>query len=203
VYGDLRVHFESERRIPYLGGELRPHYLLETFRVEGSAIAAWRGPCRVETGALVDWEDRLARDRIEAREMLHFLGEFFGISLREGVLLQRMMVALAAARLPALLTALGHADPSVSRDGDDLYLADGGKLSVSIVTASPVSVLLHLGLNIDASGAPQSDAWKTGALVTAGEPGDEISAFGRDLLQAVQSEWRSIQRACVKVRPVL
>jgi hypothetical protein len=43
MYGDLKVKFEAERRIPYLGGELRPHFLLETFGIGGTGVGAGAG----------------------------------------------------------------------------------------------------------------------------------------------------------------
>ncbi len=182
--------FRSSESIPYTGPELRPHFILSRFGIEGSAIVAFRGPCRVETAHLVDWEDRLAADHIAAKEMVHFLGEFFGITLREGVWIQRHLVLEAAARLRAL-------GLEVSRDGDDLFLA-GGKLSVSIVTASPVSVLLHLGINLDAEGAPVRAAGLTGALEAT-----VIESWIDALLDGFSKEWTSVNRATVKVKPVI
>ena len=44
----------------------------------------------------MDWEDKLAHDRIDAKEMIHFIGEFFGMSLNEGVLTQRFFMATIA-----------------------------------------------------------------------------------------------------------
>ena len=41
----------------------------------------------------------------------------------------------------------------MERRGDDLFCQDR-KLSVSIATLSPVSSMIHLGLNISAKGAP-------------------------------------------------
>src|SRR5262249_29513423 len=127
------------------------------------------GSCRVATEDLVDWEDRLASDRIEARSMVHFIGEFFGhASLREGVLAQRLFIAILRDEIAARIESRGL---KCLRDGDDLFVpvatdraghtrdrcddsSNGRKLSVSIVTASPVSQLLHIGINIDPSGAP-------------------------------------------------
>jgi hypothetical protein len=186
---NLQTFFSSEV-IPYTGPELRPHFILSRFRIEGSAMVAFRGPCKVETAHLVDWEDRLALDHIAAKEMVHFLGEFFGITLREGVWIQRHLVQECA----HLLRMLGH---SVTREGDDLFL-NGGKLSVSIVTASPVSVLLHLGVNLDPEGAPV----KASGLSSVMQP-EEADGWVRDVLRRFQIEWESVGRATVKVKPVV
>jgi hypothetical protein len=182
--------FFAEQSIPYSGPELRPHYLLSKFGIEGSLLAAFRGPCEVVTEHLVDWEDRLAKDCIRAREMLHFLGEFFGITLKEGIWIQRLIVS----EIESILLRRGIA---VIRDGDDLFI-EKKKLSVSIVTASPVSVLLHLGINIDPAGAPV-DAIGLSAIL----PASEVAPFAREVLERFRREFESVDRAAVKVRPVI
>jgi hypothetical protein len=179
----------SEQERAYTGAELRPHFLLTQLGFEGSGVVAFRGACRVETDHLVDWGDRLANDRIEARSMVHFLGEFFGLGLREGVLLQRLLMALMAETLEERL------GKPVRRSGDDLFIADR-KLTVSIVTASPVSVLLHAGVNIDPAGAPVP-------AIGLAELDVDARAWAGDVLQRLQKEWESLEWACTKVRPVI
>jgi hypothetical protein len=179
-----------ESPMAYLGPELRPHFILSKWKVEGSALVAFRGPCDVKTEHLVDWEDRLQSDFIRAREMLHFLGEFFGITLKEGIWIQRLIVS-------EWCTELMRRGIEVTREGDDLFVR-GGKLSVSIVTASPVSVLLHLGINIDPEGAPVS-AVGLGSLL----PEVRIEELAAQILSRFQSEYQSVDRAAVKVRPVI
>lgn len=183
----LSTHFSRVER-PYFGPELRPHFLLSELGIRGSALAAFMGPCRVETSHLVDWEDRLVSDRIEARWMVHFLGEFFGVTLREGVLLQRLFITLLA-------DTLRERGIAVRRDGDDLFVSER-KLSVSIVTASPVSCLLHAGINIDPSGAPVP-------AIGLKEIGIQPDAWVPEALERFQREWDGMDWACVKVRPVV
>ena len=180
----------SKTPLSYLGPELRPHFILSHFKIEGSALVVFRGPCEVVTEHLVDWEDRLQNDSIRAREMVHFLGEFFGITLKEGIWIQRLLVSEAAVFL------LRRGIP-VLREGDDLFV-DGKKLSVSIVTASPVSVLLHLGINVDPEGAPVAATGLGSLMDQAG-----IGAFIETMLQRFKSEFESVNRAAVKVRPVI
>jgi len=184
----IQTHFHPEV-LAYTGPELRTHFLLSQFKIKGSGILAFRGPCEVKTEHLVDWEDRLVSDFIRAREMVHFIGEFFGVSLQEGVWLQRLFMAQARDLIAEL------SGNTVLRDGDDLFW-DGRKLSVSIVTASPVSVLLHVGINIDASGAPVSAAG-------LGDLSVEPELFIREQMKRFSMEWDSIQWACTKVRPVM
>jgi hypothetical protein len=174
----------SKRERPYTGVELRPHFLLTELGLKGSGIAAFIGPCQVKTEHLVDWEDRLANDHIAAGMMVHFLGEFFGISLREGVLLQRLLSSMVQESIP-----------NAHRQGDDIFVA-GRKLSVSIVTASPVSQLLHLGINIDPVGAPVP-------AIGLKELKIDPQPWAEALLERISSEWTDIEWACTKVRPVL
>lgn len=197
-----------EQSMTYTGPELRPHFLLENFRLKGSAVAAFVGPCEVKTGHLVDWEDRLANDFIRARLMVHFLGEFFGISLAEGVLYQRLFMAIAGQEIAR---ATGR---PIRRDGDDLYWNDGKderKLSVSIVTASPVSRLLHAGINLDSTGAPVKAAGLFDLGI--GSPGDPsgntpqnlapVKVLVERILSLFREEVEGIEWACAKVRPVV
>jgi hypothetical protein len=186
----IQTYFH-EAELPYTGPELRPHFILQKFKIEGSTLAAFIGPCDVKTDHLVDWEDRLANDSIKAKSMVHFLGEFFGPQLAEGVWIQRLIVGEIVVRLNARGTP-------VTRKGDDLFW-NGSKLSVSIVTASPVSVLLHLGINIDSTGAPV----KAAGLKDLGMDLAATRKFIQEILTWFETEYQSVARACVKVRPVI
>jgi len=137
-----------DRQIEYTGQQLRSRWLQETFDIGGDAIAAFAGPCEVPTAALVDNEDRRAGATIKAALMLHFIIEHFGDTLACAVLRQRLLIAIIKDRLQATGKL-----PDLTRKGDDIFCADK-KLSVSIATNSPVSTLIHTGVNIDADGAP-------------------------------------------------
>lgn len=186
---NLKTAMVTEK-MTYYGSELRPHFILSKWKIEDSALVAFRGPCDVKTDHLVDWEDRLAHDFIRAKEMMHFLGEFFGITLKEGIWIQRLLVS----ELGCMLTEMGL---KVSRSGDDLFI-NQKKLSVSIVTASPVSVLLHLGINIDAEGAPVAAIGLKECLSR-----EKIDQVFQSLLAKFAAEYESVHRASVKVRPVI
>jgi len=193
---NLQTHFHPHE-MTYHGPELSPHFILSHFKVEGSCLSAFLGPCSVQTDHLVDWEDRLANDHIKAEKMIHFLGEFFGITLKEGIWIQRLLVSEILAYL--LVNKI-----EAHRIGDDLYVRTVGstaggtekKLSVSIVTASPVSVLLHLGINIDATGAPvEAIGLKDLKL--------DPKTLLEFVLSRFQQEYQSVERASVKVRAVI
>ena len=138
----------AEGHVSYTGRELRSHWILEAFGIAGDAIVAFIGPCDVATDAMVDLADVAAGAQIRARLMLHFIVERFDTDLEKAILHQRLLVAIAGQLLQEVW---GIAN--VRRDGDDLFCADR-KLSVSIATVSPVSTLIHLGINIDPQGAP-------------------------------------------------
>jgi len=184
-----------DKSMPYTGPQLRPHFLLTEMGIQGSALLGFIGPCEVKTDSMVDWEDRLANDFIRSKLMLHFLGEFFGISLNEGVLMQRLFMSIAG---QAISQATGA---KVLRNGDDLFV-DGKKLSVSIVTASPVSKLLHVGINIDAEGAPVAAIGLKDVDAALVSP-VKVGVVAQEILKTFQEEIRSIEWACAKLRPVM
>ena len=190
-------HAEAERT--YTGVELRPHFLLTEFSLRGSAIGSFVGPCDVKTDKLVDWEDRIANDHIKAKRMVHFIGEFFGMSLSEAVVRQRLFMGIIGDFMNEELVRAGK-KASVRRDGDDLFCGDR-KLSVSIVTASPVSMLLHAGINVDPAGAPVPAM----GLRELGLVADGMAegAWAREISRRFSAEWESMDWACAKVRPVM
>ncbi len=194
----LQIYFHSKEEIPYTGPELSPHFILKKFSVRGTALVAFIGPCQVQTEHMVDWEDRLAEDRIQSKKMIHFLGEFFGANIREMVFYQRLLIATFQQSLNRMLRESTGNNPTlnlVSRSGDDLFWA-GRNLSVSIVTASPVSQLLHIGINIDPTGAPV-------AAVGLDEMQIHPVEWITSTLKEIQEEWDSVEWACAKVRPVI
>jgi uncharacterized protein len=184
----MKTFFYEKERV-YTGPELRPHFLLEEFGLKGTTLAAFCGPCEVKTEALVDWEDRLAQDVIRSASMVHFLAEFFGAGLRETVFLQRLWIAALAESLQ------GKTSLPIRRKGDDIFV-DSKKLTVSIVTASPVSTLMHIGVNIDPAGAPVS---AIGLQELKINPQDWIG----EALERLRAEWEGVDWACAKVRPVM
>jgi hypothetical protein len=204
----LKTKLVTEK-ILYTGKELRPHYLLSMHGVQGSGLIAFEGGCLVETDALVDWEDRMNRDSIRAKSMVHFMGEFFGMTIREGVWLQRLLIAMIKDDLEDSLVGQGVSSAlrdalEVYRDGDDIFVEKEGveyKISVSIVTASPVSVLLHIGINLNAEGAPVSAIGLEQLGLIKNQEG--LHEWASRILSLFEMEWKSIDWACAKVRPVL
>lgn len=179
------------KEIPYFGRELTPHWIASQIGEFGSAIVAFRGACSVTTSEMVDIEDRSQNFHIEAKEMLHFIGEWFEGDLLLAVARQRLLIAGFAEILRARLAP--EMASKVWRKGNDLYVGEQ-KLSVSIVTATPVSTLFHFGVNVDASGAPV-------AAIGLKDLGLDATELGQEVLKLWSEEWRGMEKARCKVAP--
>lgn len=179
--------------IPYTGEELAGHWIYKNFGILGNAVVAFVGPCQVDQANMVDLEDVLNDDFIYSQRMLNFIVEIFGISLQEGVMMQRLFTSTIQDKINNLLS-----DAHIKRRGDDLFYQDTQKLSVSICTVSPTSILIHTGINIDATGAPVEAAGLTSELAM-----QEIEPFAMACMRTLSEEWQDIQLSCCKVRAVI
>lgn len=184
----MKTHVATEE-ILYDGTQLRSHFAYRRFGVRGDSMVAFRGPCRVELTEMVDLEDVRAQQGIVSPAMVHFIVEHFDVvlDLEKAVLRQRMLVHLAGERLRP------NTSTPIIRRGDDLYGPDERKLSVSIATRGPVSILVHLGLNVVSGGAPVP-------TIGLGDLGVDPEAFARDLVEAYRTEHAEVERARTKVR---
>jgi len=138
-----------EEEIKYTGNELAPHWIYKKFHLQGDAIVAFCGECEVKLTEMVDIEDVINDEPIYSKKMLSFIIEHFNLGLIEGVVRQRLLICIIKEALEQELKDSFY----VIRSGDDLFV-NGKKLSVSIATKSLTSVLMHIGLNIDPTGAP-------------------------------------------------
>jgi hypothetical protein len=178
------------QRIDYTGRELRSGWLKETFGLDGDAIAAFTGSCDVSGEDLVDLEDYRLGNVVAGDRMLHFIVEIFRVGLPGIVFAQRLLCGIAKEILNR-----STGGETVVRVGDDLYVGNG-KLSVSVATASPVSGLIHLGLNIDREGVPVEAAGLA-------DIGIDHTRLARQVITAFASEIDSCRDAATKVRPVV
>jgi len=181
----MQIHFHAEP-LAYQGPELTSHFIYNRFGLRGDAMVAFAGPCEVHLKDMVDLEDVHADAPIYSESMLHFLIEHFQTPLETMVLRQRLLTA----QIQTHLQAAGQTQ--VRRSGDDLY--DGSnKLSVSIATVSPVSGLIHFGINLSSQNTP---------VPTRGlnDYGIEWQGFAQVILTAYLDEDRSIRQALTKVR---
>lgn len=177
-----------DQGLTYDGRQLSSLWAYRNFGLLGDSIVAFRGPCRVELTEMVDLEDVLAGDHIYSEEMLHFIVEHFDLDLEKTVVRQRLLVATIGEVL------VGAGVVGLVRRGDDLYLGDA-KLSVSIATLSPVSTLIHAGLNVSSRNTPV----KTVGLDDLGLDPDRLA---ETILDGYTSEVESIRAARCKVRGV-
>jgi len=173
-----------EEPIDYTGLQLQPHYIFNKYQLVGNALIAFKGKAVVPLENMVDQEDVVNKEAIYSENMLHFIGEYFENDLFNAVYRQRFYMAIILENLP----------DGFQRHGDDLYYGDK-KLSVSIATASPVSTLIHIGLNISSKNTPV----KTIGLEDLNIDTDD---FARGLLQKITADEQGILKARCKVRGV-
>lgn len=182
-------HLYIDQEIKYDGRQLHSLWAFRTFGLHGDSIVAWQGPCAVQLTEMVDQEDVRQNAPIFSQAMLHFIVEHFHRDLEKAVWQQRLLIALIGERLNEKCSG------QVKRHGDDLYLGDR-KLSVSIATLSPVSALIHVGLNVSSEGTPVP----TVSLPELGV--GDIKEFAETILQDYVREVEGINYARCKVRGV-
>ncbi|MFM8270266.1 MAG: DUF366 family protein [Pseudomonadota bacterium] len=181
----LQTLLSKETEIPYDGTPLAPHWIYRKFNLMGDALVAFVGPAKVDLNQMVDLEDVKQNAPIYSPKMLHFLGEWFIDSLETGILLQHLFVGNVYQRL----WERGGRD--LSRRGNDLFY-DKRKLSVSIATRSPISVLFHMGLNIETQGTPIPTA---GLKELWTDPWD----LAAEVFEKFQQDIQGFKKARVKV----
>ncbi len=180
--------YTHKKIITYTGHQLSSLWAYRNFGLQGDSMVCFRGPCRVDFSEMVDVEDLLGKSPIYGSDMLHFIVEHFGESLEKGVLRQRLLIAIIKDALER---------PDLLRKGDDIYLG-GRKLSISIATSSPVSVLIHAALNVVSGGTPVQAA----GLFDLGFKEEEILELGGRICSLYREETESVRMACCKVRGV-
>jgi len=178
------------QKIKYDGLQLSSLWAFRNFDLQGDSIVSFRGPCHVELTEMVDLADVKEAAHIYSEEMLHFIVEHFDLDLEKAVTRQRLLIAIIKEQLEKVVQNV-----KLQRRGDDLYWGEK-KLSVSIATLSPVSSLIHIGLNVISDNTP---------VLTVGlkELGVEsIDDFAQLVTRSYVEEVESIYLARCKVRGV-
>ena len=173
----------------YDGTQLKSKWVQEVSGLSGDAMVGFVGPADVPIEHMVDLEDVALNAPIFSESMLHFICEIFDRDLEKMVLRQRMFIAILNE------TLLKYPQCSkIIRNGDDLYEGDA-KLSVSIATSSPVSCLIHTGINISSKNTP---------VLTKGleDYGIHPKELGPKAMKQFAKELAEIRHATTKVRPV-
>ena len=135
-------------RITYTGEQLKSNFAYSEHGIIGDSILAFCGPCDVKTSAMVDIEDLRVGNRIYSEDMLHFIVEHHDTDLEKSVLRQLLLVDIVK---DCLNRRLDHM--VINRVHTDLFDGDS-KLSVSVATATPISTLIHFGINISSLNTP-------------------------------------------------
>ena len=131
----------ADRRIDYNGSQINSLWAYMLFEAQDDTIVCFRGKCSILLDHMIDMEDRIKAEKIISPDMIHFIIEHFdSTSLQLAYTRQRLFSCIAE----EALKDLGFI---VERHGDDLFY-QGGKLSISIASSSPVSMKIHFGINV-------------------------------------------------------
>ena len=182
----MKYHFEKGA-IAYTGEQLRSNFAYESFGIIGDSVVAFCGSCDVKKEAMVDIEDLRAGNRIYSENMLHFIVEHHDTDLEKSVLRQILL-----ANIIKDLLNLHIGTRAVKRIHSDLYEEDS-KLSISVATATPVSTVIHFGLNISSRNTPV----KTKGLA---DYDIEASDFANRVMREYTAECDNIDKARCKVK---
>ncbi len=192
----MKGKYIKGRVIAYDGSQLSPLWCFKNFDLQGDCVLAFRGPCDVKDEFMVDLEDQKKGSTVAADDMLHFIVEVFQSDLISTVLLQRLLIVTVMEVIKKFGEELG-----LRREGDSIYARlDGevwGKLSVSIATVSPLSGLIHLGLNVSTEGTPV----RTAGLSEIGV--SRLDDFADETLRRFVDEFQGVQFDAHKVKPVV
>ena len=184
----MHTQFLSEK-LDYDGSQLRSHFIFDATGTAGDACLAFVGACDILLEHMVDLADKRARCAIFSKEMLHFIVEHFDRDIEKAVLRQRLFVSLVER---AIREKAGDVD--LIRRGNDLFDGDA-KLNISIATASPVSTLIHVGVNISSEGTPV----KTKGL---NDYGIEPKKIAESVMKLYEDELAGVLASRCKVRGV-
>lgn len=178
-----------EKEFTYDGAQLRSHWIFENTGILGDAVVAFIGAADVPLNNMVDLVDVAAKENIYSKSMLHFIIEHFGMDLEKSIFCQRIFSSIVAEELTKIVCGC-----EIERKGDDIFDKDR-KLSVSIATLSPVSSLIHFGINIISEGTP---------VPTKGLSDYKVDPrnFADVVMTKYISELESASLARCKVRPV-
>ena len=136
------------QELPYTGEQLRSNFAYTEFNIIGDSIISFCGPCDIPFDNMVDLEDVKQGARIYSDSMLHFIVEHHGPDIEKAILRQLMLTTIISEEISKIKTEL-----RIARKGSDLYDHDA-KLSISIATITPLSSLIHFGINILSSNTP-------------------------------------------------
>lgn len=165
-------HKHIEEIFPYDGSQIDASWAFREFGIYGSSVITWIGPVNITPDNLKDFAD--VGLEIKSNYMVNFICEFFDCqpaNMRIAYLRQRLLVMI----FREILFEYGVTS---KREGDDIFV-DGGKLSISIATASLSSMKIHFALNLEDKGTPD-DVDTIGLYDLMDENGEQV--FNQDNL---------------------
>lgn len=174
----------------YSGEELQSLWAYKKYDIQGDSCIAFLGACDVRAEHMVDVEDLKEKRKIYSEFMAHFIIEHFDVDLEKAVLRQRLFAAIAEKELRLRVGGMN----SIIRKGDDLYEGDC-KLTISIATVTPVSSMIHFGINVSSRNTPV----KTKGLK---DYGIDVDNYVLEVMKDYKEEIDSIKMAKCKVRGV-
>lgn len=177
-----------KKELAYTGRELSSLFAYKNFDLQGDSLVAFCGPCFVDVADLADQADVKSGAFIKSERMIHFIAEKFELDLAAGVYRQRLYMSIIKDIVELL------AKVKVLRRGDDLFIKNK-KLSVSIAVLSPVSTMIHIGINVFAKEAPVP-------AIGLGDLGIDEKVFAQKVLTAVAQEEEESYLARCKVKGV-
>ncbi|WP_297073859.1 DUF366 family protein [Thermococcus sp.] len=178
-----------DKRIDYDGSAIKSHWAYRNFGILGNSLVVFRGKCDVKVEEMIDIEDLRASKEIKSDDMVHYIIEVFDlVNTLFASTLQKLFIA-------KLCEVLGEYGIKTIRKGDDIYVS-GKKLSISIATVSPVSVKIHIGINVEARGIPAGvDAIGLKELGIT-----DIDDFMEKTGKALVAEFEKVKKDSLKVR---
>lgn len=179
----------KDRRIDYDGSAIGSHWAYRNFGLLGNSLVVFRGKCDVKVEEMIDIEDLRQNKEIKSDDMVHYIIEVFDlVNTLFASTLQKLFIA-------RLCEVLGECGIKTMRKGDDIYV-NGRKLSISIATVSPVSVKIHIGINVEAKGIPEG-VEATGLR----EIGiTDVEEFMERTGRALVEEFKKVKKDSLKVR---
>lgn len=183
----MKTKFIS-KKTDYDGSQLRSHFARDEFGVAGDCIVSFIGAAAVKEH-MVDMEDKRNKEFIYSDSMLHFIIEHFDLDLEKAVLRKRLFLSVV---MDEMNKRAGK--KKLFRAANGLY-EDKKKLTVAVATTSPVSTLIHVGLNISEKGAPVK-------VVCLKDYRIEPKRFALDLMRRYHDEIASVMASTKKVKGV-
>jgi hypothetical protein len=171
----------------YTGEQLRSNFAYTEFDIIGDSIIAFCGPCDIPIEKMVDLEDVKGNAKIYSESMVHFIVEHHNSDLEKGVLRQIVLATI-------ICEVINESQPNacIKRLGSDLY-DNEAKLSISVATQTPISSVIHFGVNITSDNTPV----KTRGLK---EYGIDPCDFAESVMAKYKEMESDMHLACCKVR---